>query len=235
MLDFACIPVGSGGPLACWLCAPRAERHYHPVARIVEEIGDATRSCPDATGPNVCLGGAEPFGHPELPQLVTACRREGARRIALETDASALSLPANASGVIVAGVHHLHARLLDVDEAHGDEMTGRPGMIRDALAGIASYIRLAAAASADVVVTLVVPVCAHNLGSLPAIVSRGASLGVHAVRLIAGPALHPSAPSLLSAACDTGMVNGVWVETDELLPMPDSHRLHIVPGGSCGG
>ena len=52
--------------------------------------------------------------------------------------------------------------------------------------------------------------------------------------LAAGP-LPDSAAGVVAAACDTGMVNRLWVETDGNLPLPDSHRLHAVAGDSSDG
>jgi len=231
-LEFARIAVGEGQPLRCAHCSPPAEQSYREAAIIGEDVDRVAAASTDPTGPNVCLTGPEPFGHPDLPRLVVACRQAGARRIALETDAAALSVRVNAAGLVAAGVHHLHARVLHADEARGDELGGSAGRTRDSFAGIAGYLEAAEAAGVDAVVTLRVPVCEHNVGSLPEIVSRAAALGVHAVRLLGADRLPASAPSLIAAACDTGMVNGVWVEAAESLPVPDSHSLHTV-SGSC--
>ena len=230
-MEFARIAVGEGQPLHCVHCSSPAERSYRDAATIGAEVDRAAAASADPTGPNVCLTGPEPFGHPELPRLGIACRQAGARRIALETDAAALSVRVNAAGLVAAGVHHLHVRILHADEARGDELGGGACRTRDSFAGIAGYLEAAEAAGVNAVVTLRVPVCEHNAASLPEIVTRAAALGVHAVRLLGTDRWPPSAPAFIGAACDTGMVNGVWVEAAESLPVPDSHSLHIVGGG----
>lgn len=230
-MEFARIAVGEGQPLHCAHCNSPAERAYGDAESIGGEVDRAAAASTDPTGPNLCLTGPEPFGHPELPRLVIACRHAGARRIALETDAAALSVRVNAAGLVAAGVHHLHVRVLHADEARGDELGGSAGRTRDSFAGIAGYLEAAQAAGVDAVVTLRVPICEHNVVSLPEIVTRAAALGVHAVRLLGTSPLPTSASAFIAAACDTGMVNGVWVEAAESLPVPDSHSLHIVSGG----
>lgn len=231
MLEFARIAVGDGGPLTCVRCAASARASYHPSADIIAAIEHAAAAWPSTPGPNVCLGGPEPFGHPDLPALVAACARGGAERIALETDAAALSVPANARGVLLSGVRHLFVRLLAADEELGDALCGTPGRTRDAFAGVEAYLAASSAAEITTVVTAIVPVCSHTLTSLPDTVVRAASLGMHAVRLVSSGPVAASAAVMLAAACDTGMVNGVWVEADAVVPLPESHRLHVVPRG----
>lgn len=228
MLEFARIEMGLGEPLRCAMCAEAAEAVYHPAEAIAESVARATGSSTEPTGPNLWLGGPEPFSHPELPGIVTACRKAGARRIAIETGGAALSVPANAAGVLAAGVHHLHVRVLHADDDRADELGGRHGRARDAMAGVAAYLAAARAAGTPVVVAWRVPVCRHNVDALSAIVVRAAALGVNAVRLLPEGELSSSAAPLLASACDTGMVSGVWVEADEVLPLPASHALHSV-------
>lgn len=225
MLSFARIAVGEGTPLGCASCAAQREPRYYPASQVIEAVRAAVVDW-EGPGPNLLLAGPEPFAHPELPALVSACVEAGADRIAIETDGAALSVPANAVGVLSAGVSHMHVRLLDADDAHG--------RTRDSLAGMAAYLQAAQAAGTTVCLVAVVPVCRHNLITLPDTVLQLASLGVHAVRLLSGGQLPAAAAATIAAACDTGMVNGVWVETDGLLPLPDTHVLHSVPEGSDG-
>ncbi|MGB4442546.1 MAG: hypothetical protein WBJ62_10065, partial [Coriobacteriia bacterium] len=86
-----------------------------------------------------------------------------------------------------------------------------------------------------VVVTAVIPVCRHNADALPATIAELASLGVQAVRLVPSADATTPALALLAAACDTGMVNRLWVEVDPALPLPDTYALHAVPGEVRGG
>lgn len=235
VLRFVRIAVGEGDPLGCASCTSRGTHSYHAAAVVEQAIASAVDAWPGATpGPNLLLTGPEPFAHPELPRLVGMCVEAGAQRVGIETDGAALSMPNNVSGVLSAGVRHLHIRLLDADEERGDRIGGSPGRTKHALLGVEAFLATAASAGVTVAVTAVVPVCRHNLGALPDTVLQAARLGIHAVRLVPGGELPASSAAVLAAACDTGMVNAMWVEADPLLPLPDTHLLHAVSEGSDG-
>lgn len=228
MLEFVQVALGEGTPLGCTRCAAPVQPSYLPAVEIIARVRAVTEAWESVPGPNVVLGGPEPFDHPELPALVAACVAAGAERIALETDAAALSVPANAAGVLRAGVRHLLVRVLDADMTRGDAVGGRPGRTRDAIAGIRTYLSAAGEAGVPVAVTAIVPVCRHTAPALSSTIAELASVGVHAVRLVPSQDNAGVTPALLAAACDTGMVNHLWVEADPALPVPDSHTLHAV-------
>jgi MoaA/NifB/PqqE/SkfB family radical SAM enzyme len=229
VIRFVAIEVGDGAPLGCARCGASATPIYHPtdvvVARITAEA-DAWQSVP---GPNVVLTGPEPFAHPALPELVSACVDAGFERIAIETDGRALATPAHATGALGAGVNHLYVRLLAAEEGRADALSGRPGLGTAVAVGIAAYRDGATRAGVTAVVTVVVPVCRHTIESLPSTIARLAAWEVDAVRLVKGGDLSSSSATLLAAACDTGMVNRVWVEADPSLGLPESHALHETP------
>lgn len=230
MLEFVQVAVGEGMPLGCARCAAPVQPKYLPADEVIASVRAVAGAWDSAPGPNIVLGGPDPFGHPELPALIAACVAAGAERIALETDAAALSVPANADGVLRAGVRHLLVRVLDTDTTRGDAAGGRPGRTRDAIAGIRAYLSVAGESGVPVAVTATVPVCRHTAGTLSSSIAVLASLGVHAVRLVPSSNCAGVTPALIAAACDTGMVNRLWVEVDPALPVPDSHALHAVAG-----
>jgi len=230
MIDLVPLAVGAGAAAGCTRCAPVPETTYLPLSEIEVLLAAAT----GADG--VALVGPEPFSHPELPALIAAARSAGFSRIALETDGGALAVHGNAAGVLHAGVRHLWVRVLGAEDATHDERAGRPGRSAAARIGVAAYRAAALEAAHPVVVTAVVPVCRHTLPELPAIVAECGARGFDAVRLISAGPLPPSAGAVIAAACDTGMVNRIWVATDGALPLPDSHRLHSgADGASPGG
>lgn len=230
MLEFARIAVGAGSPCGCSSCGPSPESSYFPAEMVREAVQASVDAWSVVPGPNVLLTGPEPFDHPELPTLVTACVEAGAERVGIETDGAALSLPANATGAISAGVRHLFVRTPAAPDESFPSASGRANRSRDARTGVAAFLHAAEAAGVTVVATAVVPVCRHNLHALTETVLRAASAGMHGVRLLGGSDLPATAGALIAAACDTGMVNGIWVETDGRLPLPETHRLHVVPG-----
>jgi NifB/MoaA-like Fe-S oxidoreductase len=158
--------------------------------------------------------------------LVNVCAEAGCERIGLETDGGALSVPGNARGVLSAGVTHLYVRLFSADPSRGDALSGRHGRTAAAAAGVAMYREAAREQDTPVVVTALIPLCSHNLAMLPETVGALSTWGADAVRLTVGGTLARSAESVVAAACDTGMVNQLWVEADDSVPLPVSHALH---------
>lgn len=230
MLEFAHVEVAEGTGLACVRCARAAQTRPLPAAGVVERIEAITRAWGAAPGPNLLLEGGEPFDHPELPAIVAACARLGAERIAIETSGALLAAVGLAPAVVDAGVTHLHVRMLAADASAGDALAGRE-VTAAAEAGVAAFRVAAADAHQPVIVTGVVRVCPHNVALLPATIAALAARGFDAARLVSAGPSGPSTAAYVAAACDTGMVNHLWVEADGVLPLPDSHRLHAVPEG----
>ena len=235
MLRYAEVRVGGGAPLGCASCSPRSASAYDPSADVLARIAAVTKSWRGVPGPNVVLSGPEPFLHPELPALVAACVTGGAERVCIETDGGALAVGGNAEGALRSGVRQLRVRMLSAVEPAADGLTGRPGLHRAAGDGVRAFLAAAVQRDLAVAVTVVIPVCGHNLETLPATIGALASWGIHAVRLESSGPLPDLAAVHLAATCDTGMVNRLWVETDGLLPLPESHRLHAVPEVSPDG
>lgn len=233
MIRFAEVALGSGGGVGCTRCADEpAVVAFRPVALIAAEIAEAVGAWPaDAgAGPNVSLTGSEPFEHPELPAVVAAAGQAGARRIRLETSGAGLQSPGNAAGALSAGVTHVRVTLLGGTPGVHDALTGCPGAFDAAIAGLRTFRACASEAGAHVCVTVRVPACRHNLHDLPAAVAAAVDAGADSVTLAIGDGGADLAPALpwLTAACDTGVVNGSWVEVEGvpfcLLP---GYELHV--------
>lgn len=209
MIEFAEITIGFGSVLSCTQCEPAADPEFFDGARIIESVRTAC-SVPRA---NVAFVGPEPFNHPELPLFVSAAVAAGAARIRLRTDGGALSEPANAHGVVQAGVTHLEVVVLAGDPAVHDELTGSRGLFAACMSGIAGFGAAAAQAGAHVAMTGAVPVCRHNLDHLAGAVAALASAGAVSVALevdVEG-GVSSKFSAALATAIETGTVNGVWV------------------------
>ena len=229
MIRFGSAEVGDGVALGCARCAMPRTPSYHSVADVARALTELAAGWSGTPGPNVVLGGPEPFAHPQLPALVASAIDAGFERIALETDGAALSVTENAEGVLRAGVRHIRLRVVATDEWRAAEFLPRPAVVSAARRGVTAFRSAAERAAVRAVVTAVVPVCTHTVDSLPSTIADLASWDVDAVRLEAAGPLPPDAAGLIAAACDTGMVNRLWVETDGELPLPSSHALHAVP------
>ncbi len=220
MLKFQTVRVGSGGPIPCVRCGGSAEPVSHiPAAEVIERIREAAAH-QDPTGFNLILGGTDVFGHRELPALVNAAVREGVARLAVETDGGALAVGGNAGGALHAGVRHVRVTVVDLDRA---------------ASGVTAWIEAAAGVEAHVVATAVIPVCVHNVATLSQSVAALAGAGVAGITLDATDVAPSAAVSAhIVAACDTGTVNGVWVDVsgaEGLLPA--SHLLHRLEEGAA--
>jgi hypothetical protein len=235
VIRFAEIVVGSGGEVRCARChgEPRMAA-YRPADEVAAEIEDICAAWEGLPGPNIALTGAEPFGHPDLPALVSGAREAGCRRVRLDTDAVALRSGQNAGGSLMAGVRHLDWTLLGGTPGVHDALLGTPGALDASVEGVRSFRAIAAAEGVSVAVSAVVPVCRHNVRDLPAAAGIAVDAGADRVllRLEDGGMDLVSALPWILAACDTGVVNGVWVEVEGipfcLLPGYDLHLSDAV-------
>lgn len=235
MLGFVSVSLGSGSPVRCTRCRGAAPAvTYRPASDVIAEITEVAQGWPVGPGPNVALGGPEPFGHPELPSLVAGAAKAGVVRLRLESDASALVSPANASGSIAAGVRHLRFRLLGGSPGVHDALAGEAGALDATSEGVRAFAAAAGEQGAAVSVTALVPVCRHNVRDLPAAVGAAVDAGADEVTLLVddGGLDARAAVPWIMAACDSGVVNGVWVEVDGLpyclLPGYDLHLADTV-------
>ncbi|MBU4555472.1 MAG: hypothetical protein KJ747_01190 [Actinobacteria bacterium] len=208
MIEFARISIGTGGAAICSQCQPQTAILHAPDDEILSKVKRVALSADGTVGPNVLLEGPEPFRHPNLPALLGGALAAGIERIALVTDAGALGVADNASGSIFAGLRHIHVPLFGSDSRSHDALT-HSGTFDASCAGVARFRSAAERMGIEVLVIGVLPLCVHNLTDAAETVAVFAKLGAAAVRII-GDDTSASRPHIL-AACETGMVNGVWV------------------------
>jgi hypothetical protein len=170
----------------------------------------------------------------DLPAIVSGTIEAGVSRLRLEVDGGAFARPGNAEGALGAGVRHVQVTLLGGTEGIHDALAGGPGAFDAAIAGMAAFGAAVETAGVDAVATVLVPVCRHNVGDLPAAVGAAVGIGATSVLLRVedgGIDLAAATPWLL-AACDTGVVNRVWVEVEGvpfcMLPGYDLHLASTV-------
>jgi len=233
VIAFAEVAVGTGESVSCRLCAQEAPATYFSAEEVVTRIRHIASAWPDVPGPNVSLVGAEPLSHPELPTIVSAAVESRVTRVRLRTGAGALGAHGNADGALLAGVRHLEAVVLGAGSAH-DRLAGRPGSFADAMAGVRAFRAAADARGTQVAVTALVPVCRHNLESLAETIAALGRAGASSVELAVAEsgARAVGSAAWLSAAADTGMVNGVWVHIRGAAPQGMS-QLHAIAPANC--
>lgn len=233
MIGFVEVALGTGGGVRCARCHGEPDAvSYASAAEVEAAIGRAVARSREAggPGPNVALAGPEPFAHPELPAVVAASMRAGVRRLRLDTSGAGLLSPANAAGVLGAGVRHIRVVLLGGTPGVHDALAGVPGAFDAALAGARAFREVADAAGERVSVVVHVPACRHNLRETPAAVAAAVEAGADAVTIALSDGGADLEPSLawLRSACDTGVVNGVWVEVVGVpFCLLREHALHV--------
>jgi MoaA/NifB/PqqE/SkfB family radical SAM enzyme len=176
-------------------------------------VCDAWREQP---GPNLEFSGAEPFGHPQLFDILRCSTDAGAQRIRIESDCAALAIPETAARTIESGVRHLQLVMRGSDEASHRALHGQESSLRATLNGASAFNEVAHELGTRVHLCARVPVCRHNLHDLPAIVVTAAKAGISFVRLVLeDETLSPwDAAQWIEAACDTGIVHAAWVEVE---------------------
>jgi hypothetical protein len=230
VLHFAEVSLGAGRGVRCRRCHGTADAPtFLDASVLVDRITEAAAGTV-APGPNVALTGPEPFDHPDLPALVTAAVRSGVARLRIDTDGAALANPANAGGSIAAGVRHIRVTLLGGSPGTHDVLCGTPGAFEAALAGMRTYARAAEEQDTAVSLSVLVPVCRHTVRDLPTAVAAAGEAGARSVllRVDDGGADLRAALPWMTAACDTGVVNGVWVELEGVAHcMAPAYVLHL--------
>lgn len=217
MLEVVRIDIGSGGLPQCARCGASGVATYRSS---IEVIGDIAAV---AAGPGtlLMLGGAEAFGHSALPEIIGAAASAGYRRIGLQTAGGLLAVGGNAAGVLHAGVRHFEIVYVPSDSLPSGPDHGAP------LQGVRELVAAASAARTRIAVSAVIPACRHCIEALPAAVADLAAAGVGSVSIVAerGSCTGPRALAAVIAACDTGIVNAVWVEVRGI-ELPDGHSMH---------
>ena len=223
-MEVVLIDIGSGGLPSCGRCTVPSAQEYRPLADVAADIQSFVDSSVGTSGV-MLLAGAEAFSHPSLPQIISTATSAGVQRIGVQTAGGLLGIGGNAQGVLHAGVRHFELHFLPGDDA--EPAPGIPG----ALDGVAELVRVSAAGGARIAISAVIIACRHTIQQLSSAVGELAAAGVAAVHIKVDPSAGtgPAATASVLAACDTGVVNAVWVDVSGLA-LPESHSMHIASG-----
>jgi len=210
------VSLGSGVAVACRRCGPRPQVSYLATEEVKDVLDRAHSAGPAAA---IVFSGPEPFGHPDLHELIAHAVRAGFPRLGLRTSGAPLAEDDRASECVTQGVRFLEVEMLGgLRESH-DDLSGATGSFDAAFAGIAKVRAVAEAEGIRFALRGRVPICRHTLQESPGIVAALARAGVSSVELACPPSLASAAAiEWLCAACDTGTVNGVWVAVSGVEP-----------------
>lgn len=224
MLEFSQVSIGTEGGCGCTRCVAPVPPEFTPAEVVAESIPAETDVM--FTGPDALL-------HPHLPILIAGARAAGSARIGISTDAAGFAFGENAAGALHAGVRHVEVTLLGDAERH-DRLTGREGGFAATRAGLAAFRDAADAAGASVMVRVRIPVCRHDVTHVVGAVTAAAALGADIVLLDATRTDADLAhyARWITAALETGTVNGVWVVAEGvplcLLPGFELHAASVL-------
>jgi hypothetical protein len=230
VLRFADIMLGEAGTVRCGRCFGGGGEVLRDPADIAADIASAVRDWNGGPGPNLSFTGAEPFHHSALHELLGEAVRAQARRIRLDSDCVALQSPETSQAALENGARHLRFALLGSTAQLHDALAGADGAFQSTLGGAGTFAEMATERDIVVHVTARVPVCRHNLRDLPATVAAAAKAHVASVLLVIDdPHLDlRSAEPWLEAACDSGVVNAIWVEVEGVpYCLATGWRLHL--------
>lgn len=177
MLQFARVDIGDGGVATCRRCSAAAAKPWDGA-----RVADAIRNAGMAGVDGIRMDGFEPFSHPALPAIVTEAATVSSR-VAIVTDAGALSVGANVEGILDAGVRHFVIVLNGPDAATHDGLTGREGLFEAARAGVGALRARAAATGAQIAVSGRIRVCRHVAPTAAATSAMLAGWGAIAVEV----------------------------------------------------
>lgn len=155
-----------------------------------------------------------------LEPLATAAQEKGVER--LRVDVSAEGLKQDAERLLALGVRHVRFSLL---EAATD-----PTRSADTIAGARAFAEAASEQGVRIATTAVLPLCRHTIQDAPGAAMIAAEARADSILLLVDdPTLDlcKAAPWVM-AACDTGMVNVVWVEVEGIpFCFMDGYELHL--------
>jgi len=230
MLRFEEIALGEYGSPRCRRCRSAGAETIRDDAAIIEDIHRAAGSWSGGPGPNLAFCGIEPFRHPQLAGILAAAVEVGAKRIRLDSDATALGALDASRLAIDAGVRHLQFDLRGSTASLHDPLAGGAEAFDGALRGVAEFGRVAEGSGTAIQISARIPVCPHNLQDLPGIVGTASKAGVSLIRLvIEEPKLNlRTAAPWIEAACDTGIVHATWVGVEGVpFCAADGWELHL--------
>jgi hypothetical protein len=216
MLHFVDIRLAASDVSTCRRCTMASDHSPRDLSDVVDEVKNVCSNWDGALGPNLSFIGGEPFAHRGLPQVLAAAVSTGAQRIRIESDCSALASAESAQHALAQGVRHLRFVLLGPDAHTHDHLVNAPGAFDVLLAGVQHFREAAELSVTGIHVGCRIPVCRHNLQQLPMIVTTALQAGALDVLIsIEDPNLDvTTAVAWIEAACDTGTVNGAWVEVE---------------------
>jgi hypothetical protein len=211
VLEFHEIVIGEAAP-ACPRCASSQTVAYRDPSEVATEATDA--------GSAVALVGADAIGFDGLEEVVRAMVAAGAARI--RADVAPGPIAGQAQRLVGLGIRQFRFDLTPAasDPCLVDELRTAVEAVR--AAGEEAVARIAVSGSFDV--------CRHTLQHAPVAVMQAKEAGLSAVVLRVTDASLDLAQATpwLRAACDTGMVNALWVDV-EAAPFcfMEGHELHV--------
>jgi pyruvate-formate lyase-activating enzyme len=216
MVSFHEIFLGSRCNLNCRDCQIRGGGL---VSVSKAEILAAMSSCAEPRE-GVSFFGGEPLLRSDLFDLIESGRQLGFPRIRLRTNGTLLADGRFLSRLLGAGCHHFEIKLFAADSRIHDEMTGAPGSLEQAWAGVALLRRtlIPRRGEQQPFVGVLIPLRLDNVPRLPETILTLASLRPDRIVLSWEISHQPVSRGLpiLRNAINLALLNRMWVLTENL-------------------
>ncbi|MDY0088549.1 MAG: hypothetical protein RBS78_08400 [Coriobacteriia bacterium] len=208
MLEYREISLGGIDEAICIRCTPRVQEE--PTLSTAAENLDGLVA--EGAPAGVLFTNADSTELDVLAALVRRAVRSDITRIGIRTSGRILRQEQDAMSLVSAGVRVAEVAFAGPDSSEHDALIGVPGSFDVAAGAIRAFSTAAKGLGVRAAIRSRIPVCAHNLHLIPATVMACAEMGVSSMLLVCEPSLDPRrSVEWISAACDTGTVNRVWV------------------------
>lgn len=217
MIDFSRVSIGEGLP-SCTRCAGKGASAFRDTEDVVTELGSR----------DVDLVGADSLTHPDIERIVEQAVSMAADRVRIEV-ASGID-KAKALALIHSGVRHVRVAILGGSADAHDALVSERGAFDRVAETVARLREAGEEAGARMAFSARVPACKHNASELPGAVVAAADMGLDAVAIVTGDMGGEAGgfTPWVAAACDTGIVNTLWVEVEGLpFCLMPAHALHL--------
>lgn len=230
MIVIADVPLGRAGLPSCMRCGSPPRSVLRPRSEVLVDLDSVVSGWRDGPGPNVCFSGTEAFRYEALPEVIDLAAGHGVERIGVESAGAGLA--ENAGAALESGVRLVELVVLAADERTQRVLSGARAGASGGVSALGAFASAARLRRIQVMITARIPVCRHNLDTLPATVTALAGAGAACVRLDVGDSAFGRESEWLDAvggAIEAGTVRGAWTYVDAAEPLLGLGGMATVP------
>lgn len=214
MLNYARIFVGGQCNNDCIYCKQKDSRESLIQEAILSQLNSFKER------DNLEIFGGEPTLRSDLLKLVRAVKKVGYNRIKLVTNARILADWNGASTLVAEGAYFFEVKIWSADSSIHDVITKVQGSLNQTILGIQNLRRVTRLNDRDfkAYIALRIPLCRDNYRTVEETIRVLLPLGIDRViiSLIDSRLPFEEAAYFVHQACESGILNKVWVQTEGL-------------------